>query len=485
MNQRLKRVTNFPFINQSRYRLLFVFLFLFLSACGTSSNGVGGTGITQGRVTGFGSMFVNGVKFNTDNAIFKRDGISSKKQEDFNTGEIVSIKGIVEIGRKTGVATEVIFSNLLEGTVTSIPTKDSVEILGQNVTTNNLTVFHGFNKLSELKIGNIVEISGFNSQNKITASSIQLIDSSFSIGSTLEVEGDISSLNKDLLTFKINNLIIDYSNAEFSGISENDIENGDYLIISSDQNTENNVFQATRVARSNNALDSNTYYEIEGFITDFNSTSNFTLDNDSPVKSNSNTIISNGSIDDLKLDQFLIVIGTTNSDGVLIAEEIRIIDSSDTLSIEANIESIDLSINSLVVLGQTITIDNFTLISDDTTEDFVSINLSDFAIADSVFIDIYLNNGGYTANRLSKIPSIPSEFIIGVIDSINSELGQLSIFNNTVSTDSETLFTDSDANTISAATFFSLLEIGISEVVITANYFGSEELLATELTIDN
>jgi len=34
---------------------------------GRASGGIGGTGISKGTVTGFGSVIVNGVTFNTDN----------------------------------------------------------------------------------------------------------------------------------------------------------------------------------------------------------------------------------------------------------------------------------------------------------------------------------------------------------------------------------------------------------------------------------
>ncbi len=472
----------------SKYRkhlLLCLFVAFSLSACGTSSNGVGGTGITQGRVTGFGSMFVNGVKFNTDNAIFIRDGVGSKKQEDFNTGEIVSIKGTVNSDRKTGTATEVIFSDVLEGTVTSTPKTNSIAILGQDVAINNLTVFHGFNKLRDLKTGNIVEVSGFKFKNKITASSIQLISTSFSSDSLLEIEGNISNLNSESLTFEINSLVIDFSNSQFSGIEESDIKNSDYLVVTSNQDVDNNVLIAANIKSTDNNLEANTYYEIEGFVTDFNSTANFTIDDENGITTNDNTIITNGSINDIKLDQLLIIIGMTDADGILLAEEIRLIDSSNTVSIEANIESIDQANNHLVVLGQTINVDSFTLISDETTEDFALFNLSEFTVGDSVFIDIYQSDGKIIANRLSKISTISSEFIIGTVDTIDTEQSQLSVFDNIISTNSITEFYDMDDNAVTSSTFFSLLESGITEVAITANYINTDEILAINITIIN
>lgn len=477
-------MTKFTKLITSNYKLLPVFMSLFISACGgTSANGVGGTGITQGRVTGFGSMFVNGVKFDTDNATFIRDGISSKKQEDFNTGEIVTIKGTVNEGRKTGVATEVVFSDILEGTITATPSANTVEILGQKITTNNLTVFHGFNRLNELSIGNVVEVSGFNVKNNITASSIQLINTSFIEGSNSEVEGDISSLNRGSLSFEINGLVIDYSNAIFSGTAENAINEGDYLIVTSNHDIENNILKADRIESINNTLLANTYYEIEGFVTDFDSAMSFVIDDENAVISNADTVFTNGTANDIKLDQLVLVIGTTNAQGVLVTEEIRIIDSANTLSIEANIESIDLTNNSIVVLGQTIEVDSFTLISDETTEDFAEFSLNEFAVGDSVFIDISVIDGDYFANRLSKIIPISIEFVIGTVGELDTNLNQFTIAKLNISTDANTEFLNQDGDAMTASMFFSLIEEGISEVGLETNYVANQTIIATEIIL--
>ena len=67
---------------------LFIICAVAISACGgggggssSQSAGIGGTGITargyvQGEVTGFGSIFVNGKKFNIDSSNFIVDGNS-------------------------------------------------------------------------------------------------------------------------------------------------------------------------------------------------------------------------------------------------------------------------------------------------------------------------------------------------------------------------------------------------------------------------
>ena len=56
---------------------------LLLSACVDTTlvaeGGMTGTGISAGRITGFGSIYVNGVYYNVDKAAFYRNGVVSNQ----------------------------------------------------------------------------------------------------------------------------------------------------------------------------------------------------------------------------------------------------------------------------------------------------------------------------------------------------------------------------------------------------------------------
>ena len=67
------------------FQLFFITVIcLFLAGCGGGGNsslaggGIGGTGITaSGAITGFGSIFVNGIEFETAGASRDVDGVTS------------------------------------------------------------------------------------------------------------------------------------------------------------------------------------------------------------------------------------------------------------------------------------------------------------------------------------------------------------------------------------------------------------------------
>src|SRR6266849_192945 len=72
--------------------LLFGTLFA-LASCGGGSSGTGGSGVTTfGKITGFGSVIVNGVEFSTSGAMILRDDVPVT-QGDLRVGMVVTVSG--------------------------------------------------------------------------------------------------------------------------------------------------------------------------------------------------------------------------------------------------------------------------------------------------------------------------------------------------------------------------------------------------------
>ena len=462
-------------------------VFILLAGCDGGSlqlaNGVGGTGITMGRVTAFGSMYVNGIKFNTDDATFIRDGVGSRSQSDFSTGEIVRINGTIDSNKTTGVAKEVIFSDVLEGVVTKTATAKTLEVLGQKVKTDSLTVLHGFKKLTDLKLDNVVEVSGFSINGEVRASSIKLISESYVDGASLELEGYISNLNTSTQTFNINNTSIDYSMAEFVESNIEDISNEQYVVVSAEENINNGTLSASFISLVDDELEVDAYYEIEGFVTQFDSSSDFELDG-SPILTNASTTYSDGEASDISLDSHLIITGFVNSQNVLIAEDIKILSVDAGVLIEANIEAIDLQSQTITLLGKSVSVNSFTLLSDETTDDTsASLTLDDFSVGDSVFVSGGDVDGRFLADRLSKIEVISSDFISGMASSIDYDSHEITLSGFQIITGSDTLYFDENSDEVSMADFFSLIEENYTLLDIEGSGDGNGGFVATILGI--
>ncbi|MEZ5478399.1 MAG: DUF5666 domain-containing protein [Thiolinea sp.] len=266
---------------------------LLLSACGSSGTylaegGIGGTGISTGPITGFGSIWVNGVRYNVATAAFYRDGQPVSGQDAYRIGEIVTIRGDLNADGVSGNAAQVHFDNALQGTLDQAvaPGGTELHILQQRVKTSNLTLLHGFQALENLQPGNLLQVSGNpDAAGILQANSITLLQSRFDpTQAALEVRGTVSQLDSQRRYFKLGALQVDYAQAILN-IATADLRNGMNVKVYSHQLPGNNaVLIAERIEsdRSTPQYAVGQEVELEGLITRFQDRQHFSL-NGQPV----------------------------------------------------------------------------------------------------------------------------------------------------------------------------------------------------------
>jgi len=389
---------------------------IYLSACGGggSSGGISGTGITMGRISNFGSIIVNGVRFDVDSAAFIRDDAPATGQEEYSVGEFVVIKGNIDSSGVTGIAEEVTFTNEIEGAVTMASSDGlSLEVLGQKVITNALTVFIGLDDILglddifTLTIGNIVEVSGIKDANGgIQATSIKLKEKDFVLGtSENELKGIVSNLDTTAKTFTINDIIIDYFGATFEGFGSQVLMDGLFVEVESGSMIIGNVLVADKIELEdeNTEIDEDTEVKIEGLITRFNSVTDFDV-NGFTVTTNQDTEYSDGSINDLAVGAMIEIEGEAGSTGVIVAESISFEEEDDELDeYEGFVESVDIEAGEVVVSGTTIIISSTTIIRDESDLAVSPLTLSDLTFGDTVeVVGITQANGDILASKFER-----------------------------------------------------------------------------------
>lgn len=121
-------------------------LTVLLSGCGgggttLAGGGTSGTGITQGSVTGFGSVVVNGTRFETSGADISIRG-NDATQGDLAVGMVVTVRGQWDSGSGEGTARSIVYDDAFRGAISSDPTADGrFRVLGQVVQVTASTVF--------------------------------------------------------------------------------------------------------------------------------------------------------------------------------------------------------------------------------------------------------------------------------------------------------------------------------------------------------
>lgn len=117
---------------------------------GGGGGGIGGTGVAYGTITGFGSVWVNGVRYETPaGTVFRLDG-GSVSQSDLKVGMVARVEG-------SGTsATTVVVDSALKGRVEAVA-GDRYTVLGQTVQTDASTTFdNGMHPVA----GDYVEVHG-------------------------------------------------------------------------------------------------------------------------------------------------------------------------------------------------------------------------------------------------------------------------------------------------------------------------------------
>lgn len=135
-----------------------------LSSCGGGTpgggGGIGGTGVitvadglSEGTITGFGSILLNGRRFDTDQATVLVNNREASTA-DLAVGMTVS----AQVNFSTNTATRIEYFPTVIGRVES-KSGSTVTVLGQTVKTNSNAVSNGIN-LADISVGTAVEISG-------------------------------------------------------------------------------------------------------------------------------------------------------------------------------------------------------------------------------------------------------------------------------------------------------------------------------------
>lgn len=359
-------------VSKGKWALIAVALLTaaFIAACGggggSAGGGIGGTGKAIGAIDGFGSIFVNGVEFETGTATVSIDD-SPGSESELKLGMVVEIDGEFNDDGVSGTATMVSFDDVVEGPMTSAvdTTTKSFDVMGQTVFYTTATVFENTGVLgggdiapTDLIAGNVVEVSGvFDSAGQIKASRVERKALSFS-GQVLEVKGLVANLDTTVGTFDIGALAISYSAVatSFDDGTIGDLAEGVLVEVKGNDNPADGLF-ADRIEFEFEDFGNNgDLLEFEGVITSIASTTAYDFEvNGLPVVTNGQTQWRGGytGLSDVALDDEVEVEGTLQDQGgtqVLVAREVEL-EIEDDVRIEGPVQAIDASANILSIIN--------------------------------------------------------------------------------------------------------------------------------------
>jgi Domain of unknown function (DUF5666) len=334
---------------------------LVLASCG-GGVGTGGTGsfsdaggYAAGPITGFGSIIVNGVRYD-DSAAKVQDGDgNSRGNGDLRLGMTVEIdSGAVTVGTTTSTATAsaIRFDSELLGTVVSInATVSTFSVLGQTVLTDAATVFDGaVGSLAAMKAGAMVEVFAVFDPGTLRYRATRV--GPVASNATPHLRGLVGIVDGAAQTLKIASTTYSYAGA--AGIPT-DLAAGQFVrlriaagVPSSGRYTVLGFGTALRPLPDSNDA------SLEGRINAFTSLSNFSV-NGRSVDASAATF-PNGSAG-LKVGASVTVQGSTRN-GILLAKKVKFEDDSQsgnqTYELHGPITAVDAVAKTIVVRGLTI-----------------------------------------------------------------------------------------------------------------------------------
>ena len=446
---------------------------------------------SSGVITGFGSVYVNGVRYDTANAEIEFEGEGRMSEDDLRLGMRVEIEA--EQDGDDRRATRVMFDKDLKGPVSSVspnaedPTLGTLVVLGQTVTVDANTVLSSdiadtnmdgsidLNDLDSSQGRVVVEVSGFPTEEGFIATRLERLnqndDDSDDDGNEAEVKGVIADLDTTNGTFMIRDPLVHYDlSALDDDIEDGELSNGWFVEVEGEVQADGSLL-ASKIEREDDRWydddEREGEFEIEGIIQ--------AVDTDSTP----NSVTINGVVIPMADASALVsLVGVkVEIEGSFNAEGRLEIDTDDdgikrewnnNVEISDRVETVGAT-SFTTRLGVTVTPTGLSRVEDDDEDDGDRLNPEDFMArlqaGDSIEARGYFaEDGTLTWTRIERDDDEDDQecSLRGPVDadSIDASAGTFTILGVTIDTTSivdDDAFGDDDDSILGRASFFTTL----------------------------
>lgn len=439
------------------------------------SGGIGGTGITSGTITGFGSIFVNGVEFETSSSSFSvdDDDLVGSDRDLFSVGQVVTIEGTVNADGVTGTATRVIFDDELEGPIAAAPVLDAdgsnktFTVFGTTVIVNGTTTVLDGVSFAALAQNDVVEVSGFvDAAGDLHATHLEK-KGVLNLGVTeVEIKGTIVNSNgTSQFDIQGTGITVNFDGTtDVSDLPGGVPNNGLFVEVEGVLATASTI-TASRIEEEDEGFGDNVAeISIEGIVTDFVSIANFkvagqSVNGSGATLSPATLAVANGV--EVEVEGAIV-------DGTLVADEIEG-RGGDT--------KVHAAVGAINVVAGTITLDvtngSVTVLVDVQTEmednvaDLEPFSLNDINVGDFLKVEGFETTGNQVAASKIKRDSADDLLVQALTDTFNNACGvgdSVTVLGVPFSTVGASFENAADAG-ISCADFYTALNLDPNEIV--------------------
>lgn len=262
-----------------------LFVAILLTGCGGGGSG-STTGATQssftaGPITGFGSVIVNGIRFDVSTASVANDDDEAQSESDLKLGMVAEVEAgeiTVDSTGSHGNAKAIHFRSAIIGPVGAVDTAaKSLVVLGQPVDVTATTVFDerlpaGLGSIAK---GEVVEVFGM--LNKTTGHYTAKRIAPKPNAPFFKLRGVVSNLDTAVHTFKIGSETISYAGLAADQVPA-DLANDLLVSVKLEIAQVNGVWVATKLKDATRHMAEHDEAELKGLVTSVTSQTQFSVD---------------------------------------------------------------------------------------------------------------------------------------------------------------------------------------------------------------
>lgn len=429
-----------------------------LTACGGSDDSTSSTRsqTTIGTITAFGSVVVNGIRFDDSAASITMDD-SVTTRDRLRVGMVVQVRG--RVGAKgTGVANSIRYSDCVQGPITAMnQERSTVTVLGQTVQLDDATVYDGVSlrEMSSFAIGDQVEVSCLHdpASGALRATRMER-QGEFQNGvSELRVQGTVANLDLGQGTCTVGGLTVSFSGLAAAGRPAG-LANG-MTVQAKGRSFAGGTLTADQLRdRDRDRIDypDGEGLEVEGYVSDFVSIADFTVAGQ--AVNGADAVIRNGTVADI-VDGVKVEVEGVVSNDVLIASLIVLKLKTD-VRVEAGLQAKDTAADTITLLGRTIQVTADTEWRDRlaSASQPAAITLAALVPADRLEVTAYRDAAGrLIATRVERTEADPLVVVKGPADA-KVPTTQLTLAGVDVATGANTRYREVDGALVDATSFY-------------------------------
>lgn len=430
-------------------------------APGVSAGNASGSAMASGTITGFGSVFVNGKRFETTAASFVVDG-QPGSQSDLKLGMTVVVSGSVNGNQRS--ANSVRQRDAVEGLVQSVAVDGlSLVVMGQAVLIDNTTLID--NNIPGQSVRNLVagtdfvEVNGHIRPDGVIQATF--IERKLAGTVTPEVRGYVRNHNSGAQTFQIGNLTVNYGAAVINDMPSPAGSGWNGLLVEAKGTgvgsfaVATTTLTASKVEPESQGVQQADEFEVEGLVTQVLGAGDFFI-GATHVQTTGSTEFRGGAIDEILVGAKLSAEGRL-ANGILTARHVKFHESA---RLEGDVASINTGAATFTLTGLsgvTVAVTSQTEIRADS-----GTTLNDLSIGDHVRVRGRLgSSNAVIATRVEQRSASDDVDLQGPVQVVSNP--NLTILGVPVNTSgiSENEFKGLNDQPIGRAAFFNAARVGI------------------------